>query len=344
MATLKEPKNSLGKLGITRQDVKSFLLENRPSRYNFGWWLLACLLGLCGIGFIYALLGRIGLIRTSLFGDAWVSYFDPFLTVLNIPLSILNWILAFFGIPGTTIQEGARELIIMRNLADAAIVTLQMSVVSILFGFVIAVVFAVILVRPGNVWGLKWFCQGYIDFFRSTPLLVQMLIIYFGVPDLSMRLGVTFPIGAIQAAILGLSLNTGAYQAEIIRSGIQAIPSGQNEAARGLGMTSGQTMMYVILPQALRIIIPPFTNEGIAVILNSSIAYVVSALELTRVARNLSAYYFITMEIFFLAALFYFVMTFSLASLTKKFELKYRIPGLGLPGDEAGRAGLRKRL
>ena len=142
-----------------------------------------------------------------------------------------------------------------------------------------------------------------------------------------------FTFTFIQAAIIGLSLNTAAYQAEIIRAGILAIPTGQTEAARALGMTSSQTMAYVILPQALRIIIPPFTNEGINIILNSSLASAISTWELTRAARNLSAFYFLPFEIYLAAALFYFVMAFSLAKLTKRLERRMRIPGLGVHHD-----------
>ena len=127
--------------------------------------------------------------------------------------------------------------------------------------------------------------------------------------------------------------NWKAYQAEIIRGGILAIPTGQTEAARALGLTSTQTMRYVILPQALRIIIPPFTNEGINIILNSSLASAISAWELTRAARNMSSFYYLAFELYMAAALFYFVMAYSLARLTKKFEIRFRIPGLGIHHD-----------
>jgi len=234
-------------------------------------------------------------------------------------------------------RTGDTGLVIMRTLANAAITTLQISLLSIAIGFFMAIFFAVILVRPGRVWGLKPFSQIYVDFFRSTPLLVQLFIIFFGVPSLVQGLNIPgferFTFTFIQAAVIGLSLNTAAYQAEIIRAGILAIPTGQTEAARALGMTSGQTMRYVILPQALRIIIPPFTNEGINIILNSSLASAISTWELTRAARNLSAFYFLPFEIYLAAALFYFVMAFSLAKLTKRLERKMRIPGLGVHHD-----------
>ncbi|MFX0064944.1 MAG: amino acid ABC transporter permease [Candidatus Hermodarchaeota archaeon] len=349
MEQLNELKASLSKIQITRESIKSFLIGIQPTRNNFGWWILVLFLGLCGFGLIYELLANMGF-EVYLFADKRANFFDPFLFCINIlfdVLSNLNPILAPFGIsfdrPFRAVGETAevRGLIILRGLAQASILTLQMSVISIIIGFVIAVGLAVILVLPKSetfplnytIKGLKVFAQIYVDFFRSTPLLVQLYLIYFGLPAVLQDLGIPFIIYEFQAAVVGLSLNTGAYQAEIIRGGILSIPIGQTEAARGLGMTTGQTMRYVILPQALRLIIPPFTNEGINLILNSSLASVVSAFELTRRAKNLSSTYFLPFEVYLIAALFYFIMTFSLAKLTKRFEKKYRIPGLGVHHD-----------
>ncbi|MFX1251264.1 MAG: amino acid ABC transporter permease [Promethearchaeota archaeon] len=325
-------KKSISETKITRRDLITFISENRPNRYNLGWWTFAVIYAFVCIGFIYAFLVLLGL-PINLF-DSWGNYLDPLIAVLNIPLSILDFLLRFIGGSVIVFQTDLREFIIVRTLADAAVRTLGLSVLSIIIGFIIAMVLAVILVRPGRVMGIKWLCQAYVDFFRSTPLLVQLFIIYFGVPQFLQSLGIQFTIYSFEAAVTGISLNTAAYQAEIIRGGIQAIPIGQTEAARGLGMTTGQTMRYVILPQALRIVIPPYTNEGIAVILNSSLASIVAYTELTRRAGTLSTFYFIPFEVYLLAAVYYFVMTFSLAKLTKVFERRYRIPGLGMPAGE----------
>ncbi len=342
MEIFKDLKKSIFDTKMSRQQVITFVLENRPNRYNLGWWTFAIIYGFVLIGFIYAFLVLLGF-PINLF-DGWGNYLDPLIFFLNIPLSILNFVLGFIGGSLIIFQAGLRELVIVRRLADAAIRTLGISVLSIMIGFVIAMVLAVILVRPGRVMGLKWICQAYVDFFRSTPLLVQLFIIYFGVPAFLQSLGIPFVIYSFEAAVVGISLNTAAYQAEIIRGGIQAIPVGQSEAARGLGMTSGQTMRYVILPQALRIVIPPFTNEGIAVILNSSLASIVAYTELTRTAGTLSTFYFIPFEVYLLGAVYYFVMTFSLAKLTKQFERRFRIPGLGMPAEELHLKAYRKRV
>ena len=326
------------------------LLAYFVRRVPIPWWFLVAFLGICLFGFVYEFsanyLGLNDMI--NLFGDAEAFYFDPMIVCFNIlygvvayPISLLlNTNFSPLFVPG------GRDLFIMRRLSDAAILTLQLGVLSIIIGFVIALFLAVVLVRPGRVFGLKYFAQGYVDFFRSTPLLVQLFLFYFGLPTLiqGLNLGVVgiapftinfdrFILNGMQAALIGLSLNTGAYQGEILRGGILAIPIGQTEAARALGMTSRQTIRHVILPQALRIIIPPFTNESINLILNTSLAYAVTVPEITRVARNLSAFYWIPFELYFTAALFYFIMCFSLAKLTRNFERKYRIPGLGVQHD-----------
>jgi His/Glu/Gln/Arg/opine family amino acid ABC transporter permease subunit len=198
-------------------------------------------------------------------------------------------------------------------------------------GFVIAIVVAIVSILPGKSFGLKYFFQGYVDFFRSTPLVLQMLVAYLSLPQFLQTIGwTTFRIDGESSAILALALNSGAYQSEIIRAGILSIPSGQTEASRGLGFTQLQTFRYVILPQAFRLIIPPLTNEGINVILNSSLAYVLAVEELTRKSRDLSVKWFLSMQILSVAAVFYFIMAYSLAKVTKKMEKRLRIPGLGV--------------
>lgn len=318
--------------------TKSNFSSIRPSRNNFGWWLLAALLVTLLLGFIYEFIVDTLGVNIYLIDREDVTYFDVFMFLGNQlfrVLMIFNPLLAIF----TSFQfnepfsPGDKYFVITETLAEASIITLQISLYSIAIGFVLALFLAVVLVRPGRVYGLKNFSQAYIDFFRSTPLLVQMFLIYFGFTSLVQSFGIQFILYEFEAAVIALSLNTAAYQAEIIRGGILAIPTGQTEAARGLGMTSTQTMRYVILPQALRIIIPPFTNEGINIFLNSSLASVISLNEITRKAKNLAARYFITFDVYLLAAMFYFVMAFSLAKLTKRFEKKYRIPGLGVHHD-----------
>ena len=229
-----------------------------------------------------------------------------------------------------------RNPIILRGLAKGALLTLSISIVSVILGFFLGAILAVLLVNQGNVYGLKKVAQAYVDFFRSTPLLVQILLIYFGIVGLFRGLPAKIEdIGILYSTFAGtiaLSLNTAAYQAEIIRGGILAIPSGQTEAARALGLTSGQTMRYVILPQTIRMVVPPLTNEIINVLLNSSLLSAVGVLEITKRSQSLQAYYFLW-QVFFMAAVFYFVIAFTLSKLTKRLEVKFRIPGLGVAYD-----------
>ena len=274
---------------------------------------------------------------------------------LILTAEVVKSILHIFGIPKATwitpiFGHSGRNYLIMRGLAQASIITIQLSISSMVFGFFIALMVATIMSLPKNIF--QRFFQVYIDYHRSTPLLVQLLIIYLAVPSFLQGLGpmtihinlpilgtidfvigkpfADFRISEYNSALIGLTLNTGAYQSEIIRGGIGAIPTGQTEAARGLGMTTFQTMRYVILPQAVRLIIPPLTNEGINVILNSSLASVITVFELTLTARTLAAYYFNTLDVYLQAAAFYFIIAFSLAKVAKRAEKKLKIPGLGM--------------
>jgi polar amino acid transport system permease protein len=137
----------------------------------------------------------------------------------------------------------------------------------------------------------------YVWLFRGTPVLVQLIIIYTGLPQLGIKLGV------ISSALLGLGVNEGAYLAEIIRAGISAVPRGQFEAARAIGMTRTTTMRVVVMPQALRIIIPPLGNAFNGLMKTSSLASVISMEELLRRTELLIQVQFKVLEIFIVAAL-----------------------------------------
>ena len=303
-----------------------------------------------------------------------VSFFNPniqffsfvtgFLDFIFSLLSFLNPLTNYLGFTFKPVFGGApneltnKNPIIMNTLSNAALTTLFISITAMTIGFIIANFVAVILIiQSANVVIriLKSIFRLYVDIFRSTPLLLQMLIFAYGVPTLLVNYGVytfirsfgdhyiiidgftlfvlrfaEFKIDELTAAIIALSLNTGAYQTELIRAGILSIPVGQTEASRGLGFSQFQTFRYVILPQALRLIVPPLTNEGINVILNSSLAYVLSVPELTRKAEDLATRWFLTMQLLSTAGIFYFVMTYSLANISKKVEKKLKIPGLGV--------------
>ncbi len=186
-------------------------------------------------------------------------------------------------------------------LAMGAAITLGVSVAAILLGLLCGLIAALMhhSARPS----LRLPAAGYIWLMRGTPVLVQLIVIYTGLPQLGLRMNV------IEAAIVGLGVNEGAYLAEIFRAGIMAVPPGQSEAARAIGLSRWQTMRLVILPQALRIVVPPLGNAFNGLMKTSSLASVISMDELLRRTEMLIQVQFKVLEIFLVAALYYLAMT-----------------------------------
>jgi glutamine transport system permease protein len=166
-------------------------------------------------------------------------------------------------------------------------------------------------------WYLRLPMQGYIHFFRGTPLLLQILIVHFGVVVL-----VLDTTNAIVAAITALSLNSAAYTAEIYRAGIMSIDKGQTEAGYSLGMTQGQVMRYVILPQAIKRMIPAFGNEFVVLVKDSSLVAVIAAPELMYWAKAANSQYARVWEPYLAAAAIYLILTYSLSKLLSYIERK----------------------
>jgi len=186
-------------------------------------------------------------------------------------------------------------------LMTGALMSLGLSVGAMLIGLVFGVVAA--MMRMSDRWWLRLPASGYVWLFRGTPVLVQLIIIYTGLPQLGIQLGV------VASALIGLGVNEGAYLAEIIRSGISAVPKGQFEAARAIGMTWPKTMRVIVMPQAMRIIIPPLGNAFNGLMKTSSLASVISLEELLRRTELLVQVQFKVLEIFIVAALYYLVLT-----------------------------------
>jgi len=170
----------------------------------------------------------------------------------------------------------------------------------------------------------------YVELVRGVPLLVQLIIWYFAVPVMIQALGKAWGIPALEGfqadpvvmAIIGLVFCYGAYMSEIYRAGIQSIPKGQMEAARSLGMTYLQAMHNVVLPQAVRVILPPIGNEFIALLKDSSLVSVVAVADLTRRGREYSSMHFDPIEVWALVALMYLIMTLFSARLVNWIEKK----------------------
>jgi polar amino acid transport system permease protein len=179
--------------------------------------------------------------------------------------------------------------------------TLWLTVVAILAGLVLG--FGLALMRRSSSRILSVAAGGYIWLFRGTPLLVQLIVIYTALPELGLRFNVW------QAALIGLSLNEAAYLAEIIRAGIEAVPKGQVRAARALGMREPQIMRSIVLPQALKIIVPPLGNSVNGLLKTTSVTSVISMEELLRRTQVLIQERFEVLELFTVAAIYYLLLT-----------------------------------
>jgi polar amino acid transport system substrate-binding protein len=172
----------------------------------------------------------------------------------------------------STLREWPRYLPL---LLRGAVTTVELSVVAMAVAVVVGLV--LVLMRLYGIAPLRWFAQVYVEVIRGTPLLIQLFLIYYGLPEIGIRLN------PYLAGILGLGLNYAASEAENYRAGIQAIPRGQTEAALAIGMSRSQLLRHILLPQALRLVIPPVTNDFIAMFKDSSIVSVITMVELTKV-------------------------------------------------------------
>jgi polar amino acid transport system permease protein len=193
--------------------------------------------------------------------------------------------------------------------------------ISLALGFILGLILAL-----GKVYGniiISGICSGYIEIIRGTPLLVQLFIIYFGLPQIGVNLE------PLVAALIGFTLNSGAYQAEYIRGSIQSIESGQMIAARSLGMTKLKAIGNVILPQALRLSIPAWSNELIYLIKYTSIAYIILVRELTAEGKFIAVQTYRFLEIFAIIAIIYLVLTIIFTEVIDRIEKKISIPGIG---------------
>jgi polar amino acid transport system permease protein len=156
----------------------------------------------------------------------------------------------------------------------------------------------------------------YIETIRGVPALTLLFLLYFALAAGGIVLH------AFQAAVVGLGLNGAAYLAEVYRAGIEAIHAGQREAAQSVGMTSVQAMRYIVLPQAMRVVLPPLVNYLIALLKETSIASLIAAPELTNRARDLSSEYFMPMDLYLLTGLLYFLMAFPLSRAARVLEAR----------------------
>ena len=201
--------------------------------------------------------------------------------------------------------------------------TLIIAFFTVLLGTILGTVMA--MARMSRIKPLKWIATAYIEFFRGTPLMVQLMFIFYGLP----MIGVSFPevsfipdFDRFAAGIVAMSLNSCAYVAEIIRSGIQAVDKGQMEAARSLGFHHKQAMTLVILPQAVRNILPALGNEFVTIIKESSIVSVIGIADLMYRAKGVIAKTYNSLECLAVADIIYFILTFVGGRLISLMERK----------------------
>ena len=199
-------------------------------------------------------------------------------------------------------------------MTEGSQITLEIFCVTLLLSLPLGLLVA--LCRISKLGPLRLLMEFYIWLMRGTPLMLQLLFVYFALPMVGIRLP------DIAAALLAFTLNYAAYFAEIFRAGIQSIGRGQYEAAKSLGMTYTQTMRRIIVPQMIRHVLPPVSNETINLVKDTSLIYILAMNDLLRVARTIVQREF-DMTPFFVAAVFYLAMTFVLTWGFKKLEAYY---------------------
>lgn len=203
-------------------------------------------------------------------------------------------------------------------LFDGLWVTIKVSLLSFMLALFIGLVVGV--VRSKSEFYRKLLAP-YVEIFRGTPLLIQLFFIYYGLPSIGLTLD------NYTAGVLGLGLNGGAYISEIIRGALLSVYRGQMEAAYALGLSWHQSMIHVILPQAVSVAIPPLVNSFSSLLKESSLVSVLAITELTRVSQLVYTRTFRAFEVYLAIALLYFIMTFTASSLSSYLERRFRVSG-----------------
>lgn len=196
--------------------------------------------------------------------------------------------------------------------------TLLISFGGLAIGFVLGIIFGLLSLNKHRA--LKWPATVYIEVFRGTPILVQVLFIFYGLPDI-----IGAPINPLVAGIAAIALNSGAYISEVVRGGVQSIDRGQTEAGLSLGLSRSQTFWSIVWPQAFRRMIPPLGNQAIVSIKDTSLFSVIGVGELVRQGQVYIANTFTAFEVYFAVAVLYLIITLSLSLVLRFFERR----GLG---------------
>jgi polar amino acid transport system permease protein len=212
------------------------------------------------------------------------------------------------------------------RLLEGAALTIELVAFAVLAGLILALPMGI--ARASRHWYVRALPYGYIFFFRGTPLLVQLFLVYYGLAQFDVvRQGPLWPYlrDPYWCTVITMTMHTAAYIAEILRGAIQAVPPGEIEAARALGMSRAQAMLYIILPRAARIGLPAYSNEVILMLKASALASTVTLLELTGMSRTIIARTYLPVEIFFAAGIFYLVIAYVMVRAFKLLERKLRV-------------------
>ncbi len=207
------------------------------------------------------------------------------------------------------------------QLLKGAAVTVEVTAASLLLGCVIGLLVGIGRLDPRK-WLIYWLCTAYVSVIRGTPLLVQLFILFFGLPQFNILLP------AFVCGMLGMGIYSGAYVSEIVRGAIQSVDRGQMEAARSLGMPSGLAMRSVILPQALVRMIPPLGNEFIALIKNSALVSLLTIDDLMHEGQRIISVSYRSLEVYLAVAAVYFVLTGLTTIALRQVELRLRAGGM----------------
>jgi polar amino acid transport system permease protein len=211
---------------------------------------------------------------------------------------------------------------VIPGLLGGTVVTLQYALVALTIGAAIGLPLALLRVYGGRL--VSRVIGLYCNIFRGTPLMIQLFMVYYGLP----QLGVTFPQSI--AALLTLGLNSSAYQAEYFRGAIQSIGSGQMTAARAIGMSRWKAIRYIILPQALRLALPAWSNEAVSMIKYTAVIFLIAVPDLMGQAKILASRFFAPIEIYLIVAGFYLVLVLVMTQLLRAVERKLQTPGLAM--------------
>lgn len=206
----------------------------------------------------------------------------------------------------------------MPRFLAGAWVAIYISVFSLVLAITLGVLVA--LARLSRSRTARTVARVYVDLIRGTPALILILFVFFGLPQLGLR------IDAILAGIIALGLNSGAYMGEIFRAGIQSVDSGQYEAGRSLGMSHAKAMRRIVLPQAVRQVIPPATGETTNIVKGTSLLSVISITELTRVGQQVVGLTFRPIEAFLVVAILYLIMNTVVSLASSALERRLAIP------------------